>query len=508
MTRSPTLTGDALIETIRDAIIGDDEAVAGPFGLRRVTYADYTASGPQPDVHRGLHPRRGAAAVRQHAHRIVAAPACRRRASARTRGGSSATRSAAADDHAVIFCGSGAPRAIDKLVGVLEPAPPGRPRRPLRPLAHGSRADERPVVFIGPFEHHSNELPWRESIADVVIIHEDADGHIDLAQLEEELVALRRPAAARSAASRPPQRHRHPLATRARSRSCCTATARCRSGTSRPPRPTSTIEMTPRGDGRVDAARPDARLQGRDLPLAAQVHRRPGHARRAGRPRASCSTTACPRVPGGGTVAYVNPAEHVYLADPEHREEGGTPAIVESIRAGLVFQLKEAVGRRGHPRARGVVHPPRHRRLGAHTRTSRSSATGDAERLSIVSFVVRHGGRLPAPQLRRRAAQRPVRHPVARRLLLRRALRPPAARHRPRARRTSSSARSRRGCEGIKPGWVRVNFNYFISRGGLRLHPRGGRAVADRRLEAAAGVPLRRRRPGCGATAAAWPSRR
>ena len=42
-------------------------------------------------------------------------------------------------------------------------------------------ADERPVVFIGPYEHHSNELPWRESIAEVVTIDEDADGHIDLA---------------------------------------------------------------------------------------------------------------------------------------------------------------------------------------------------------------------------------------------------------------------------------------------------------------------------------------
>ena len=36
------------------------------------------------------------------------------------------------------------------------------------------------MVFIGPYEHHSNELPWRESIADVVTIDEDADGHIDL----------------------------------------------------------------------------------------------------------------------------------------------------------------------------------------------------------------------------------------------------------------------------------------------------------------------------------------
>ena len=37
----------------------------------------------------------------------------------------------------------------------------------------------RPVVLIGPYEHHSNELPWRESIAEVIEIDEDADGHID-----------------------------------------------------------------------------------------------------------------------------------------------------------------------------------------------------------------------------------------------------------------------------------------------------------------------------------------
>ena len=70
-----------------------------------------------------------------------------------------------------------------------------------------------------------------------------------------------------------------------------------------------------------------------------------------------------PTMPGGGTVAYVNPSEHVYLSDIEHREEGGTPAIVESIRAGLVFQLKEAVGTGRHPRARGVLHHAGHRPL-------------------------------------------------------------------------------------------------------------------------------------------------
>ena len=34
-----------LIEQIRDSIIGADTAVQTPFGLRRVIYADYTASG-------------------------------------------------------------------------------------------------------------------------------------------------------------------------------------------------------------------------------------------------------------------------------------------------------------------------------------------------------------------------------------------------------------------------------------------------------------------------------
>src|SRR5487761_2180327 len=35
----------ALVDLVRASVIGEDEAVAGPFGLRRVTYADYTASG-------------------------------------------------------------------------------------------------------------------------------------------------------------------------------------------------------------------------------------------------------------------------------------------------------------------------------------------------------------------------------------------------------------------------------------------------------------------------------
>jgi selenocysteine lyase/cysteine desulfurase len=95
-----------------------------------------------------------------------------------------------------------------------------------------------------------------------------------------------------------------------------------------------------------------------------------------------------PDVPGGGTVAYVNPTEHRYLDYPVQREEGGTPAIVETIRAGLVFQLKQAVGvevirgREEHFLRRAITAwrgEPAIEILG----------NPDAERLSIVSFVVR-----------------------------------------------------------------------------------------------------------------------
>ncbi len=167
-----------------------------------------------------------------------------------------------------------------------------------------------------------------------------------------------------------------------------------------------------------------------------------------------------PDVPGGGTVRYVSTAEHDYHPEIEHREEAGTPAIVESIRAGLVFQLKEAVGpqvieakesdfvRRAI--ARWEQHPNINV-LGSH----------QADRLSIVSFVIRHGDRFLHHNyvvallndvfgIQSRGGCSCA-GPYGHRLLgidLERS--------------HEFQREINRGCEGIKPGWVRVNFNYFI----------------------------------------------
>jgi hypothetical protein len=173
-------------------------------------------------------------------------------------------------------------------------------------------------------------------------------------------------------------------------------------------------------------------------------------------------TNRVPVVPGGGTVAYVNPLEHRYLDDPAHREEGGTPAIVESIRAGLVFQLKLAVGVETI-RAREEL--LLRRAVDAWQQHPAIEILGNlaAERLSIVSFVVRRsGGRylhhnfvvallndLFGIQSRGGCS---CAGPYGHRLL------------------GIDIDRSHEfereiahGCEGIKPGWVRINFNYFIS---------------------------------------------
>ena len=44
------------------------------------------------------------------------------------------------------------------------------------------------VVLIGPYEHHSNILPWKESGAKVHTISQTKTGQIDLVDLEEKVL--------------------------------------------------------------------------------------------------------------------------------------------------------------------------------------------------------------------------------------------------------------------------------------------------------------------------------
>jgi selenocysteine lyase/cysteine desulfurase len=445
---------DRLIETIRNGIIGHDQAIAGPYGMRRVTYADYTASGRAVSfiedfirnhvlpLYANTHTETSGTGLqttrfREDARRIIA------------------ETTGCSEDDVVLFCGSGATGAINKLVDVLNIRLPNDLNETYK-LDALIPVEARPVVFIGPYEHHSNELPWRESIADVVTIPEDLNGRVCLESLERELLRF---------ADRPLKIGSFSAASNVTGIGSDTAkiaiTLHKHGAYSfwdfAAAAPYVDIEMNMKAEG------PDGHLAYKDA-IFLSPHKFIGG---PGTPgvlvaKKHLFTNTVPATPGGGTVAYVNTERHRYLDDVVHREEGGTPAIVESIRAGLVFQLKAAV-------TPAVIQQREHhfirQAITSWAKNDNIDVLGnhDAWRLSIVSFMIRYDGEqylhhnfvvallndLLGIQSRGGCS---CAGPYGHRLL---------------GIDLSKSAEFEasiiQGCEGIKPGWVRLNFNYFIS---------------------------------------------
>jgi selenocysteine lyase/cysteine desulfurase len=441
---------EAILRRIRTSVIGEGLVLDGPYGPRRVTYADYTASGRaltfiEEAIRHHVLPYYGnthtessstgrvTGRLRENARQLIH------------------TAVGGTGDHLVIFCGAGVTGAVNKLIDILGLRLPHRMTQRFGPAAE-IPARERPVVLIGPYEHHSNELPWRESVADVVVIDADRDGRIDLAHLESELARY---------ASRPQLIGSFSAASNVTG--IITDTDRISTllhrygalslwdyATAGAYLPVRVGESAPGRTDHKDAVflSPHKFIGGPQTPGILVVRRH-------------LARNRVPTVPGGGTVAFVSPGGHWYLTDPVDREEGGTPAIVESIRAGLVFALKEAVGT-DVIRASEERLWARARRRWADNPNLEILGPLDVARLPIVSFRVRQQGRvlhhnfvvavlndLLGIQARGGCS---CAGPYAHRLLgidVKQSL--------------AILEQIERGYYGSRPGWTRINFNYFIS---------------------------------------------
>ncbi|GGE27767.1 aminotransferase class V [Primorskyibacter flagellatus] len=297
--------------------IGRDLRVATRDGAMPMLYADYTATGRalrqveeavMTDVlpwYANSHSRQSLCGRMMNAGRAAARAYV-------------AEQIGAGTDCAVIFTGSGATAGINRLVhlfGLPEAVAAGRPVR----------------VILGPWEHHSNILPWRESGAEVIALPEARTGGPCAETLDRLLSGTPAGAlavVALSAGSNVTGELADVPALTAIARRHDARTvwdyAACA--------PYVPVDMTPGGHP-VDA-------------IVLSPHKFVGGPGASGvlcLRRSSVAVTR-PTFPGGGSVSFVSPWAHVYSTDLCEREEAGTPNVIGDLRAAYAFAVKSAIG--------------------------------------------------------------------------------------------------------------------------------------------------------------------
>jgi selenocysteine lyase/cysteine desulfurase len=388
-------------EFLRQQIIGADCTFATPFGERLMVYCDYTASGRcllfVENYLKSLQ--------RNYANTHTEDDITGRSMSALLHDAETTIKTAvnAGPDGRIVAVGTGASGAIDKLQQILGVACPpathalicdaldefiGEDRR--REFETFLRA-RRPVVFTGPYEHHSNEISWRQGITTVVNVNLTADGSIDLSHLESLLQAPEYRGRLRigsfSAASnvtgmRSPVHEITRLLHRHDAIACFDYAASA---------PYVEIDMNPSNDpeGSIDA-------------IFISPHKFVGGPGSSGVlifNKRIYDEQLPPTVAAGGTVDYVSPDDEDFIHDIEEREKAGTPGVLQTMKAAMVFAIKQQVGTKRIEVRERVLLSRAFERWSAHPGIEILGNPDPTRRIGIVSFNVREpGGRYLHPK--------------------------------------------------------------------------------------------------------------
>jgi len=381
-------------EFLRGQIIGIDTTFATPFGERLMVYCDYTASG------RCLHFVEAYLKSLQgiYANTHTEDDVTGRSMSQLLHQAEASIKNAvnAGPDGRIIACGTGATGAIDKLqqiVGVaLAPATRQAledivdvPDSPIGAAALNALLETRqPVVFVGPYEHHSNEISWRHSLATTIEVGLDDKGDIDLADLErllrDERYVGRLRIGSFSAASNVTGRRSDVRAIasllHAHDALACFDYAACA--------PYVDIDMNPApagpgDDPRIDAVfiSPHKFLGGPGSSGVLVFNQRIYH------------RELPPSVSAGGTVDYVGMHGEDFIADIEEREKAGTPGVLQTLKAALVFEIRDRIGTDEIEAREQTLTARAMRRFGAHAGIEILGDPDPARRIGIIAFNIR-----------------------------------------------------------------------------------------------------------------------
>lgn len=379
---------------LRSQVVGIDTLIDTPFGRRPLVYCDYTASGRSllfverylvslQRLYANTHTEDDITG-RCMTHLLHEAEARIKRAVN------------AGPCGRIVACGTGATSAIHKLqevIGIaLAPATRQAHLAQLVEFLGEERAQAfeqwqrecQPIVFVGPYEHHSNELSWRHGVASVVEVRLSEDGGIDLAHLEallrESGYQRRLRIGSFSAASnvtgmRSPV---HKIARLLHAHGAFACFDFAASG------PHVEIDMNlargpEGGDPSLDAVfiSPHKFLGGPGSSGVLVFKDRLYH------------SDLPPTVCGGGTVDYVTEIDQDFIHDVETRERAGTPGVLQTIKAALAFELQQAITPRRIADYEARLLGRAFDRWQAEKRIAILGNPDPARRIAIVSFNIR-----------------------------------------------------------------------------------------------------------------------